>query len=663
MPLGPFFFAWTDATETTFAPAHARVDETIFAFELSQEEGDFASLRLDVRNPRVGLLAPGRKTWGWFSWDRAFNAGGPADVVPLFFGRLIGIPTNVFGEIVSLEFIARPADYVARKATAAAALRVLPWYDPVWIAADKRSDDDTVLEARAALWHCDRVTHAVTASSITAGEDGTENFPASDLLNQGLDLKLNNVPLRSVHVDGKVSWAQTVTRDLDLSAYIRSRFAAVTGEPVITSFTFDGLVQGWPQPGAGIGEGWTVTVGSCVLTDNLTVRSSSYDTGKPLTGKDPSATETINGQISGSDDTMAIPAGSVAYMQVHTEGSYHESRDDEGQLQSVSQTGQGSDVVAPLGHLAAQLQVRAQPNSRRQTELVSFDLAAEVQPIVTLPGEDELLSIAVDSVDVGIPIDGEIPVGQPWRRSYIATDRGLRSLEYLILMARARLLMAARAVEISEAVPFARLPDLSLRKSATVNDPRLPAGSATGKLIAYRAALDGNTGKATCSVTLGCSIGQGGAINPVAGNPVWAEAAYVGADYQVFAGGTNIVVGDVGYTPPVPAPNDDGLNFDADLTPTNALETPLTISNPPNMQRALLIEVAESTGLAAAASPGNGNQPIVDAAVAQMTGTLSANPTAIRFGLKPLNREFTTEYPIAVSMLKIPQTIDLQYSP
>ena len=124
---GPFYFAWVEAGEAFDAVQHAREDEDIFEFRVEQNEGEFASLTLSVKNPRIGLLAAGRKVWAWLSWDSG------AGVVPLFFGRLVGVPTDVNRELVTLAFTARPADFVDRKAAKAETLKVRPYYDPVWI--------------------------------------------------------------------------------------------------------------------------------------------------------------------------------------------------------------------------------------------------------------------------------------------------------------------------------------------------------------------------------------------------------------------------------------------------------------------------------------------------------------------------------------------------
>src|SRR5215475_11565167 len=109
MPAGTPYFAWINVTETTFGSEHLRWDENIFSFKLSQEEGNPAALTLTVRNPRVGLLGPGRKIWCWFALD--------CDGTNLikFRGRLVGIPTDVFQELVTLDFVAKPIDLVAQK--------------------------------------------------------------------------------------------------------------------------------------------------------------------------------------------------------------------------------------------------------------------------------------------------------------------------------------------------------------------------------------------------------------------------------------------------------------------------------------------------------------------------------------------------------------------
>ena len=153
---GPFYFAWVGPGATTFGAEHHVYDEQIFAISIQHTEGDIPSLRLDIRNTgSVGLLAAGRNQWCWLSWDDG------SSIVPIFHGRLIGIPQNLHLEVVTLEFTARPLGFDALKAALADTLRVSPYWDPIWIAQDQDTPD-TVLEARSALYHVDRVSNAVT---------------------------------------------------------------------------------------------------------------------------------------------------------------------------------------------------------------------------------------------------------------------------------------------------------------------------------------------------------------------------------------------------------------------------------------------------------------------------------------------------------------------
>src|SRR5262245_7263364 len=114
MPAGYPYFAWIDPSETVFNSGHMRWDEQVFSFKLSQQEGDPANLTIAVRRPQdttggwIGLLSPGRLIWCWFAFDC-----GP-DLIR-FRGRLVGIPTSLFEDLVTLEFVAKPMDTVAQK--------------------------------------------------------------------------------------------------------------------------------------------------------------------------------------------------------------------------------------------------------------------------------------------------------------------------------------------------------------------------------------------------------------------------------------------------------------------------------------------------------------------------------------------------------------------
>lgn len=592
-----FYFAWVLPNTAFNAGVHNVADEKILLLHCQHSEGDFAALSIDIKNPRIGLLAPTRKTWVWLSW---FNG---ATIVPLFYGRLVGVPSDIQAEVITLEFSARPKDYTTTKAVLADTLKTAPYYDPIWIADTEVIDPDTVLEARAALWHINRVTHAVTVSDILIGEDGAEEFLNSEVPYDSVHIRVNQPPLRSVSVDGVVNWSQAAKGSITLQ----------TGEAYPT-YTGDGLISGWPKTGASIGGGWSVIFGDAQDVDKI-----------------------------GEVDTSKYNTMNAEFIDVPPTWLYITTLDIQQPLARFVEA-----ALIPLWRVKVYLTI-GYDVERQRTEHVRFTLNANVQPIVTLPGDDEILQINLSSRDVGQPLvigDTDVPIGDVKRRSYFPTDRGLQSLEYLIALARANLLMRSRAVEIEFDCRFERAIALTCRKNAQLHDHRLPGGSAVGKIIKYEFSADGNAGTLIGKVTIGCAVGYGGAISPVVGTPLYVVIGYVD-DYQQYAGAITVLpAGDVGYTIPIDAPNDDDLDFSAQFT-SGDIVTFFELHNSYLVQRAQMINAAHGPDSAAI------NKSISD--------KLQAIPTQVEFHLKPVDGgPFETAYDITVSVLELPKMIDLE---
>ena len=369
----------SDDDETTFTTDHVREDETVFGFVVSQSEGEFAGLSLELKNPRVGLLAPGRKVWGWLSWDN---------------GSEIGSANAAYG--------------------------------------------------------------------------------------------------------------------------------------AIPTCTGAGLIAEWPKTGAGIGGGWTVVYGNAVdIAGIANIKDDAFTIGGsilPLTNPYPS-------------EWLALPTLRWTFVNASKQEA----------------------ALVPVWHVVGTLRL-GYDVERSYAEQVRFTMEANVQPILTMLGEDEVLEISIKGADVGLPIDGVIPIGDVRHSQYFVMDRGLESVAYLIALARATLAVRSRAVEVEFDCRFERAVNLSLRQNARVFDNRLPGGNALGKIIQYSFSADGDSGTVIGKVTIGCAIGYGGAVTEVAGDPAWIDDDYIEDDYQEHDG--QLVVlgpGDVGYTLPSGPPNDDGL--------------------------------------------------------------------------------------------------------
>jgi hypothetical protein len=575
MPAGLPYFAWIDASETTFGPEHMRWDEAVFSFELKQDEGDPASMTIVVRRPRnvdgdpIGLLGPGRKIWAWFALDC-----GPALIK--FRGRLVGIPTSIFEDLVTLEFVARPVDVVTQKEALADTLRVLPYYDEAVIAKDKRTDPDVVLEGYTKIWHYDRETHVVTVSDEIDGEDGMVDFLCAngDVLYEGLGLNLSSGPLSRIDVTAEYTWTQQAAGTVDLTPYLLSHW------PGVRSGAIPSLNAGdWPKNKAGLGEGWEVADSTAQDVAGFAQHSESKQGSFTLEEYDGG---TAKVQWSESRSSVDVGGADVGFGgTVVTQDSYNvQWGSEENPSWSISHNHSENSSLIAMQYIRATL-IAGYKAARQCTERVSFTLFADVQPILTDPEDGEALRLeSIRSVNLS---SGEdlAPIIDPRRRSYIATERGNQSIEHLIALARAHLMKRARVVEITFAPKLARMPEVTLRKNAFLAEPRV--GEATGKIISYSVALDGSDGRIKCEVKIGCAIGNGGTVAAAAGDPTYCTIDYTGADYQVFINRVVLFPLDlsVGYAPPVAEPNDDGIDFLSVLTADDVIEVGLTVEHGP----------------------------------------------------------------------------------
>jgi hypothetical protein len=215
----------------------------------------------------------------------------------------------------------------------------------------------------------------------------------------------------------------------------------------------------------------------------------------------------------------------------------------------------------------------------------------------------------------------------------------------------------ARVVEITFAPKLSRMPEITLRKNASLTEPRI--GVALGKIVHYSIALDGSDGRIKCEVRIGCTIGRGGMVTETAGTPTYCSIDYVGNDYQQFNGRTIAVnaFGDtsVGYAPPVAAPNDDGINFP--LSAGSAIES-MHVEYGPEEQESHLQNVFGVDG-AVQINPIDPPQ-VIAARSGYLQQYLKVAETRAIFKLRPMSGSFSTNYVIQMTDLKIPTGYNLE---
>jgi hypothetical protein len=603
------YSAWIDSDEEFDADVHNREDESVFSFEFEHNEGDFAALRLVIKNPRIGLLNAARKTWIMLS----FNDNGT--VIPIFKGRLIGVPTNVFDTLVTLDFTAKPTDYEEQKAALAETLKVLPYWDPIFVSQDSWSDSDAVLEAYSRLWHIDPVTLVLTASDILIPEDGVEEVTESQHFYDDMQVTLNQTPLRAVSMVATIPWTQSAGGVVYLTHVIKNMFST----SLITSFTMEGLVSSWPKPGASFGSGWEVLTGD--------MRDVSYTITKMQ----------IPDIFSWQGDVPVIPLGSVIF-PLKVTGEFHAG-------EKAGFNFQYELVIAQLGYGVPDLSV-TYTAAREFAQVVTFTLETDQQSIVTAPGEDEAMTIALSANKVSDPTeDDSIPIEDVRRRDYVHTTRGQQSVEHLLLIARSHLIARSRAVEIKIKCSFRTGMRLrSLRKAALLHDHRLPGGEATGKIIGAALKLNGEDGEATGEITIASCVGRGGSQSGSDGTPTYVDTGYVD-DTQEYA--DTIVLtdtADIAWSIDLATTFDDGLEFMGGLNHYNAIRLASVDNN--STQQEPVIRAA-------------GSGPNTDQA--KVSSVLQTIPTQITIQMKPMDGgPFQQEVVISVSDLVVPKQIDLE---
>lgn len=683
-----FYFAWCGPDEA-FAAGHRREDETVFAFDIAHQEGQIPTLSIDIKNPHIGLLAPGRSQWAWLSYQSSLGT------FPLFYGRLVALPSNLLGEVVTLQFTARPNNYLTQKQIIANELMVEPYYDPIWISSDKLGDPDTVLESYAMMWHVDRTTHLVSISEITFGEDGTEEFNPEDAFYDSVSISFAQAPQTQVVFEGTVQWTQTGTGVISLPDV---SIVAWNGEQIINDWPkpADQLRSGWSIESAAITNwsdqfannnpvvinvgGGTSSTPTIIPTDNPTL-DPKIDIDEQIAPGSfpqmnvkgtPSLTYSFSWQnrekTHANGDSMSLTVqksfnseGGMGYGTItnHTVSVTH-GEPLSGTAASMSESISwvhfiGEEQKAPaetspptpiiidpdgnasgggpitIPSLFGQMSLRYNLEFGR-TETINFVMNSDIQPIVLLPPDESVnqIKLSMHGSDVGLPLDGGLypPIGDPSRSAFFPTDRGLLAVQYPMLVARAHLMQSARAAKVNFDCTFERALDLSCRKNALLHDPRLPGGQVLGKITEYHLKADGDKGELIGTVQIEATIGNGNTIVVDDGDPAWVEEDYVVPGYQFYSDTTvALPSGDATIVAPP-------TYFD----PTQMV-LPLTFD-----QAVMAFEVHQGT-------------PIETMAAG---GSATADPTWLEIVLVPVaDQDFEASYDIGTSILVLPKMIDL----
>lgn len=617
---GPHYFAWVDPGEEFDPEVHNRWDEQVLGIELEQSEGNVAVLTIALKNPKVGLLGVTRKQWCILSWDNG------TDLVHLFTGRLLATPADLHKEAITLEFHARPEDMAEQKEEVAESLRVLPWWDELWV-SEGDANPDTVLETRSMVWDVGRTDLQVTATDILDGEDGV--ITVGDHMYNSVSVSYGDTPLRRIDMTLNGSWHQVAEGDVDLTTKLWDQFRAAGSPfnwPQVGSFTSSGLLSDWPGPLDDLGGGWSMS-------------ASARAEGAPF-AQGWKYVKTWTDQTDNTKDEMRrqgrTPLPSDAFFPYRNPFSPAVGMPTLFHAGWVNWT--ASFSVDPIlqnfiVHYAA---------DRERSETVTLSIEADVQSIlVDAEGTDvEVAEFSTEFVDKPVDADGSLPIRDLRRTTFFATDRGNLALQNRMLWARAKLRFRSRAVEVTfRLAGWLTGSTMSCRQSILLIDPRLPGGQVTGKIKSYK--LTSKKSMVT-DVTIGCAIGYG-AVLPAfpGGDDVYADD-YANGYTEREGTQVEVLPGELLYDPiDASVVDDDGVDL-LNMTPDTVL-TSLTVANGSNDQQHAIDVEAAKRGVAP--------DPV---------DVLRNTATTVSVVLVPVEGgPFHTDFVVTVEKMVIPKQVDL----
>jgi hypothetical protein len=261
--------------------------------------------------------------------------------------------------------------------------------------------------------------------------------------------------------------------------------------------------------------------------DTMSVNGSMTYTGMPNT------TATQGQAIAAGAVGGASPGGTYEFQRTMVIGDPYTGTAAEGSV-SIKWSRPVNIITPALEQpVATDLEIATEVEQNR-TEVIHVRVLADVQPVFTEATEAEnniKETLSMSSSDVvaegaATPSDGV----------YFPTARGLQSLEYLLMVARAHLLSRSRVVKVTWECDLGHVVGLSCRMNATLEDPRLPGGTVLGKVVSYGMAGSGDGGTYGGTVTIGSAIGHGVAAVVVDGTPDYVDLGYVDPGYQHYSG-------------------------------------------------------------------------------------------------------------------------------
>jgi hypothetical protein len=472
-------FAWVGPEESFLGSIHGREDERIFHLEIGQKEGAYARARVVIQNPGYGLLWPSHKQHAFISFD--------GDLV--FRGRLIGMPSQIDGELVTLDFTAIRHDSEAKKKALCQEIKDNGVYDRLFFTEEPELKD--LLQAYTALSYWNRTTGDLMLSDIFRGRQHKDL--GGHFFRDSLKVTVAHEPLQAVNLEMKTEWMQQARGVCEIGHHIKR---ACRGG-YLSSLTGESLEKAWWNEQTSLG------------SNGYRVEQSHLKPLKPLDKKTfPSVSDAF---WHGGDKPKKVQFPRKWYdLQLRLGWSYRQKRRELALLtlkHNVQDLGGGGQRTKTLQFCLASILGRNSFWEPNHIYTPGFQVLHEegVYKCIRRHQSGEFFNPRK-----WVKQDNHVHVhGQAARATFFPTDRGQEAIAYALEVAKAHLAASARCIHVNIAGHLNDLKDITLDHNLTIHDPRLPGGTVKGKVIGYRFIVDGQTGERLGKVRLGVSIGTG----------------------------------------------------------------------------------------------------------------------------------------------------------
>lgn len=457
--IGKIYFAAVDPGTVYDDLIHSVEDEIVLNLRISQAEGEFARAEVEIENPGEGLLNPLRKKRCFISIENP-DVGTPKLI---FAGRILGYPTDITKETVTLEYVAQPENWESDQDALIQGAKTAPFYNELFVSNDRRDDPAEVLAGRTSLLYWDRVTNTVALSDIV--EDGTLYDLAEKPFFDSISFDIGDPPVTTVNFDIETQWTQTAVGIVNAGLAITNAFSSPVGNQVntLTPYSFEDAFNGVELPA-----GYTIKEQSIAPTANAF-------------GLAQANLKSSNVSVAAADFPFA--SGGTAGTRVLS--------------------------VARVYYIIKLILNAVYQQKRRETAKITLNAITQEFALKSEQTKNVFVRIQNPTeTEQGSILEDDKPSFFYDTQLSDYTTFGREVIEHGLARSRAIVTKSARIIETSFAVDLREVIDLTVNDTVRFTDSRFPGGAIRGKVISYNFAVSEGGGY-DAEITIASMIGTG----------------------------------------------------------------------------------------------------------------------------------------------------------